>query len=269
MLRAMVHPLDGVRLKLVRAQEHMETALRILDGIRDGHCHLVPQQNEESRFSFLEVRLFPKSPLALSVVIGDFLFNARSALDHLVWQLVLNNPPNRPSGQNMFPITTKPDKFTGELERGRLNGVSKAVKTLIEGLQPYHTGNEILARFSALHNADKHRTLNVTTMVADKADFLGAVGDNPVIRLILSGAELRDGRPFGNLVIPFDSPEEFGNPAAVVSKVKMEGKVTLFVAFDEAGDSLEDEVVRVDTTLQGILEFVRETIIPTFEPYFD
>jgi hypothetical protein len=48
-------------------------------------------------------RRHPESALD-SPLIGDFLFNARASLDHLIWELVEANAPGQHTTKNMFPI---------------------------------------------------------------------------------------------------------------------------------------------------------------------
>lgn len=52
------------------------------------------------------------------------------------------------------------------------------------------------------------------------------------------------------------------------SCAKLNGKCTLFIAFDDPGaEELADR--RIDMVLQEIFEFVRDDVIPAFEPFFD
>ena len=50
--------------------------------------------------------------------------------------------------------------------------------------------------------------------------------------------------------------------------MKLKGKASIFVAFgDTAAEELEP--LRIETVLQEILEFIRDRIVPAFEPFFD
>ena len=145
-------------------------------------------------------------------------------------------------------------------------------RAIIESLQPYRTGNEALGRLDTLHNADKHRALNLTTVVADNTSLLFTMGGHHILRMFIGDEELRDGSVFGGIGIPLNNPEfnqEFPEAVRRISEAEVKGKASLFVAFDEAEgevDSLED--FRVDSTLQNILEFVKSKVIPTIEPLF-
>jgi hypothetical protein len=257
--------LKGVRLKIDRADEHLETTLAILRGIAYGECKIVPEINKKLNCGVQRISL-PKPPDSLSTVVGDFLFNIRSALDQLLWQLVLVNDCT-PGKSNMFIIAETAESFAKQVKSGRLNGTSAQVKTLIEGLQPYHrgNGNESLITLARLHNTDKHQTPNLTTAVAHDT-LVDWVGETNFMRMFLGDEELRDGAIFGGIGMPLNNPEFPITPEKFL-KMKVDGHAAIFVAFDQsASDELEP--FRVDTVLQGIVESVKNRIIPTFEPFF-
>jgi hypothetical protein len=171
----------------------------------------------------------------------------------------------------MFPITSSNIFFNIALdERKRLRDVSETACTLIEGLQPYHSGNEALERLDTLHNMDKHRTLNLTTVVADNTSLSYFRAGKPVLNMFIGDEELRDGTIFGEIGVPISNPEftkMFPNAARTRSEVEVKGKASLFVAFDEI-DAYSLRDFRVGPTLGSILQFVKETVIPRFEPLF-
>jgi hypothetical protein len=115
------------------------------------------------------------------VIFGDAIHNLRSALDHLVWQLVLLNGKT-PSGANQFPICDtganywsagwKDGKKTKSTRERDLEGVSDAHKTFIDEMQPYRTrippsALHALSSLRDLSNHDKHRFLHLTAFAAD------------------------------------------------------------------------------------------------------
>ena len=243
----------------------------ILSQLKVGECFIRPERNENLGLLIQRIDIQPKTPPELSVVIGDFLFCIRSALDHLVWQLVIKNG-GVPASHNMFPITSSKAKFNEAVAKSkRLDGVTPKSCAIIESLQPYHTGNEALGRLNVLHNADKHRALNLTTVVADNTNLMFSRGGHPVMSMFIGNDELRDGAVFGGIGVPLNDPElnrEYPDAIRRLSEAEVRGSASLFVAFDEAEvDSLED--FRVDNTLHSIIEFVRGKIILTFVPLFD
>jgi hypothetical protein len=177
----------------------------------------------------------------------------------------------------MFPICSTPKSFADALKARRLRGIPDKARTLIENLQPYSSGDESLRILADLHDIDKHRMLNLTTAVARDTFVDWSSGDDiPFFSLFIGGEELRDGAVFGPMM-PLDNPEllsYIGSGETLASfrkrflNMKVQGKASIFVAFDNpTADELEP--LRVDIVLSKILEFVREAIIPRFEPFFD
>ena len=70
-----------------------------------------------------------------AIIIGEIAFNLRSALDHLVWQLVRANG-ECPSNQNQFPIFDDENTYREEVKR-RLKGIGPYHQSVIETLQPF------------------------------------------------------------------------------------------------------------------------------------
>lgn len=257
--------LDPVTLKLVRAEQHLEAILKLLDGFRYGDCEIVPEEDPETNLGLLRVRL-PTPPQMLIAIIGDFLFNVRCALDYLVSQLVLANG-GTPTKWNSFPICFSPSAFAND-RRQKLREVSEKACTLIESLQPYSRGNELLGTLNRLHNVDKHQTPTLTVAVAHDARLDWIQGANPLLHMIVGNEELRDGAVFGDIGIPFDNPELPPRLRDAFRNMKVQGKASIFVAFDDpAVENLE--LLRIDSVLQEILEFVRGTVVPAFEPFFN
>ncbi len=97
-------------------------------------------------------------------MIGDFIHNLRSALDHLVFQLVVNAPPEAAT-RIAFPVCLK-DAVFKDITRSKVAPfISATALAEIEKLQPYSTGQgerDILWILSQLDIIDKHRLLIVT-----------------------------------------------------------------------------------------------------------
>lgn len=256
--------LAEVHIKLVRAQKHLDEALGLISQFTEGECTIALEKDEQRQLYVQRVRLTPKGSPEISAIAGDFFSNVRSALDYIVTQLVLANPPNVPGKANAFPIADTSAEFTN-LASKRLKGVAPRAAALIESLQPYQRRNNPLGILNRLVNIDKHRTLNVITCVADETEVVSLSGD---YRLYLGGEELRDGTVFGGVGMPVALASEIPGFEARLPTMKMYGKCSLFVAFD---DPLAEELenFRVDSVLESILEFMRDTVVPAFEPFFD
>lgn len=260
----MKHPLGGVKAKLVRAKQHLDAARRILGRFKYGECRIVFEEDADMNLIVPRVHL-SKPPTKLPIIIGDMLYNVRSALDHLIYQLVLSNPPNTPNKKTAFPIHADRQSFDS-IKKLRLKGVPVKAAALVEALQPYAGRENPLLMLDKLHNVDKHRTLNVVTAVASDTEVQWSEGGAPFLTLFVGGEEIRDGATFGGIGITRNAVTH--ESLARVTKMEMHGKAAIFVAFDDPSvDSLEE--CRVDRTLEVILNFVRDEVIPMFEPFLD
>jgi len=114
-------------------------------------------------------------PVDIAVLIGESVYQMRSALDHLAFDLVKLNPSSVPLPADweekcQFPILTKPLKpgQVAPLPYGcfkNLPGISTQAHTFIERIQPYYgigQVNNCLRLLSHLCNIDKHRHLALT-----------------------------------------------------------------------------------------------------------
>jgi hypothetical protein len=121
----------------------------------------------------LYVESLREPPLRLGVLMGDFVHNLRSALDHLVWQLALTNAAE-PSTRLQFPIYVKSPKDWASIAADRLKDVPPAAVEIIERLQPYHMENPTHAAtavIQALSNEDKHRVILETISAPVEPDM--------------------------------------------------------------------------------------------------
>jgi hypothetical protein len=157
--------------KLKRAAQHFEQLKAQLEGWEKGHGYTlrtVPHPNPPAYAVRVEIdRPVEEEPFPL--VLGDFLQNARSALDYLACALgdvgaggVMDE---RDALITMFPIARNQDRFA-QLVKGHLPTVSEPVRAVIEDLQPYKAGGiiwnyEPLWILNELARFDRHRFLHL------------------------------------------------------------------------------------------------------------
>jgi hypothetical protein len=262
--------LETINLKLDRAHKHLDEITAMLSLLEYGVCTILPEYNESRDMVVQRIHITPKPTLELSVAVGDCLFAMRSALDYLVWQLVVCNG-EIPTKDNMFPITKSAENFiAGADKRKRLKGVSAPARAIIESLQLYHPGNEALERLDTLHNMDKHRTLILTTVVADNTSLRWFRAGTPVLDMFLGEEELHDGAVFGGIGIPMNNPElieMFPNIAKTISQMAVKGRASLFIAFEQPNVEYLDSF-KIGPTLSGILKYIRQAVVPRFDGFF-
>jgi hypothetical protein len=80
-------------------------------------------------------------PAQLAIILGDSIQNTRSALDYLVWELVLTFG-GTPCERNQFPLCKNATQFKDAVHKRRLCGISEAAIDEVEVLQPYYEGED-------------------------------------------------------------------------------------------------------------------------------
>lgn len=209
-------------------------------------------------------------PVRLGVMVGEVAHNLRSALDHLIWQLVLAGG-EKPGRANQFPIYVTESDFLADVEGrdearrgpGPLAGLDSSGPewAFVKGLQPYHGGNDPenlpIARLRWLSNEDKHRIVRPTYL---------AVGGPPGIALIdfrsnaevvedvvslKAGQRLEDGTEILRVRLAHagDEPE-----------VEMDANFQVQIVFGERALTLQD--------LGTIAQFVQK-VVQLSERFFD
>lgn len=256
--------LEGIRLKLERAEHHLDRLEAEVGAYNRRHPYFVPAELEAQDDGWFIARLVVREPPdpRWGVRVGEFVHNARSALDYLVWWLVESNK-RKPTGDNQFPMFTAvpaTDKDRAERRRAlkrRLKGVPDEQRALIEALQPY-TGGHVHRRpklaltwLSVLSNTDKHRYLHPAFGALDPnaVSWSGVQSTHPITG---HRSQVRDLLHHGAEVLAFRTAPE--------ARVTMEGRIAFDVAFGHPGVTV--------SVLDGILEQVRE-IVERLKPASD
>jgi hypothetical protein len=254
--------LSGVRMKLDRAEQHLDALeAEVAPYNARGPYSVRPLEADGDWWVARLTVTEPPDP-RWALIVGDFLHNARSALDNLVWQLVLVNGAE-PSFRNQFPIfADTPASENARVKRHAriremLAGVGADEVAFICELQPYtgphvHRNAKTALRWLAkLSNTDKHRYLHPALGVHDPTQ--------------VSRTQVRCSRPILEHRSSADAMLQDGAELLAVrtgadAKVIMEGGVAFDVAFGEP-------VVTV-SFLDGIHEQVSR-IVDHFAPLFE
>jgi hypothetical protein len=114
------------------------------------------------------VRIKKEIPVGWSLIVGEIVHNLRSALDHLVYQLVIHetgSPPPSTYKKGQFPIFKTAEGFKSRGAPVMLKGVGVKAVELIKSVQPFETEEGTkspLWLLSELSNWDKHRSIPLT-----------------------------------------------------------------------------------------------------------
>jgi hypothetical protein len=176
---------NSFALKLGRAREHLssfeEEAKRWIEGKPYG---IVDERDPDPPPQAITAEYVPRRfridrvsdiPSRLSLLVGDCLFNLRSALDHLALALArsfTSSMTERQVADSEFPIFRDGANYP-QAERKKIGCVNPDARTVIETMQPYQKAadysSDPLWQLHELNRIDKHRTLTVCAAVPLKA----------------------------------------------------------------------------------------------------
>ena len=273
----MQHPLDGARLKVIRAQEHVDS-LKAEIGmyLKERPYDIDTKKKADGTFSTtVRIRIAP--PLRLSTIVGDCLTNARAALDYTMFQLahITFDPPFDVTDRNdrnvvSFPLFEKPETDPNTAYVNRFNALANrmiAIPTAADAIdrikasQPYNAGQGPLGWLHELVNSDKHRMPSLTIGLIDtfgavfsnaKVWFEGAGGTVFGEQEILAGNFTVDVRNLTTERVTIQSDAMY-----------VDTQVTTYVALQDVTMPREP----VERTLEQIIETVAN-VIPRFETFF-
>ena len=161
----MTHPLENTRLKLDRADKHLNELKTKVDGFANRQPYdLIRDDKPELGYYVYDFRFTRTPPRRWGVIIGDITHNLRSALDHLAWALAsLTVKGGRPSRDTAFPIFTEWKSSSPKPFQKMVRQMPPASHKIIERLQPHNDGDlagkHPLAILAYLSNRDKHQLL--------------------------------------------------------------------------------------------------------------
>lgn len=158
-----MHPLDGISLKIARARKHFADLDEVIKVFIKAHpYHITREFDVNLRQNIFRVDEDPKDiPPEFGPIVGDMVYNFRSALDVLANQLVVANG-GKPSRSTAFPIFQTPDGWKSR-SGNKVAGMSAAHLALIQSEQPCFAKNPYRGRFlwylEDVCNGDKHRNV--------------------------------------------------------------------------------------------------------------
>lgn len=262
--RADPHPLEGISLKLARAEDHLKTLRENIDEfLRNEPYGVAEEFDPQTGQNVLRARVGREIPPLWSILIGDWAHNVRSALDHLAWQLASTGGRTPPRGTE-FPIFADKKGRGGYFQRDnrgepvrgsglwKVRGIRKRPQTIIQGLQAYQRGKQAathpLWQLQELNIRDKHRLLNFAA-----SHVSGAIVYNERRHITPVYGPFEDGAILVYLG-PRDAPK---------AKMNVDFELLFDVAFDEKGPAGGRGV-------RGTLALIREPVedaVERLEPF--
>ena len=240
--------LIGPHMKIARAEAHLNEIEREHQRLIDSGTYTISKKDNRQKLRHI-IRIESKAtPRELALLVGEFAYSLRSALDQLAWQLaLLKTGAKRPRRRTSFPVWSK-------LDEGRFGEVTRdilpAAVAVIDSLQPYKRGtafrDDPLWILNELCITDKHVILPISYTTG---------------RFRISGVSDWTRRDFQHAV-------EISIPLAEKFKVQLdpeESEIVLGEPFGSLGSSGFE--VRI-TKLRSIYDFVGDSVIPRFTGFF-
>jgi hypothetical protein len=154
--------LENPKLKIERAKEHLDALdVALITFQNKKPFRVYGTENIDHTLYILRCEI-PIIDPKLAILAGDAIYNLRSALDHIAWQLALTKV-EKPKKRTAFPII---DVKTHE-KMLTFDNITKDIPTdaidQIRMLQPYIRGSaysdDLLWKLDELCNIDKHRVI--------------------------------------------------------------------------------------------------------------
>jgi hypothetical protein len=252
--------MEGVDAKINRAEEHLgafkEEALAFLQSVV--HKTVMKANTDEAWLVYWIEDPIP--PIRLSAVIGDCVYNMRSALDNLICGLARTVRPDCACVDLKFPIFSEAAHWEKNFKT-TLRGVPEDAQTIIKGLQPCFQSiadraSDPLFVLNKLSNMDKHRAILITTVYDTNLRFVIHSNDSSVHHVAVQGS-IHGGSP---TIIPLPI-----HPSKLVPKVPVQTLGSGLIALREAGPWAERPVHEVLNTSLG---YLKDIVIPKLKPFF-
>jgi hypothetical protein len=286
----MVGSLSGPRSKLRRAYKHIGEVEQIIEAFINSKPHrLVCEVQMDSPYqAFVKVRLriAQEGPRAtrLSNAVGDAVYDLRSALDHLVWELTIRNrghhprepiPLGHPLRRVGFPIFLDPAKFAPKKADGTLakrgggtdmmSGLLVKQRARIEALQPFGDPKHLLWVLGELALVDKHRHPHFTTAIhkvyARRPPYPYAFSGKTLWRH--PGGPIKNNTQIARVLVQTARPM---NPRRVKTYVDMYLKRTFGVAFAKGSPAEGQDVPLTLRWMAGMVSDIIGEFTPDLAP---
>lgn len=252
--------MESVDAKIARAGEHLNSlTTEIFAALRAENRKAIVKANDNAAWLvyFVEDHI---PPIRISTLVGDCIFNLRSALDNLVCGLVRTRKPHARCVGTRFPIYSDPDNWQ-ENWRNDLKGVSREARAVVKALQPCFrpygaSEDDPLFILNTLSNIDKHRAVLLGGRWDSDFGFNIRLNDGRTERFVLP-EPLYSGNPT-TISLPF-------KPSDVLPHVHIQTFGTAQMYFLEEGPWRNKPILEV---MASLFQHVKERVIPRFKPFF-
>lgn len=268
-------PLEGPRLKWEGAVRNLEAIkVKVAEFVESDPHRVTVKFELEADCHVARMDLREDPDPQLGIMVGEFVHNLRSCLDHIAWQLAcLSNSAkvcNKNRASIYFPVCHSSGQFS---KHPVLPFLPKDARTFMRGFQPYEGFSEPrdhwLAGLNLLWNSDKHRVVHAVMTLAHigqttfRPGFLSPENDSPIeVEPLLD--RYRDGGVYDKAEIAyirFERSEPDAQKVEVVSHPPVEirfGTGSIEFSIESLGN-LAAHVADVRSEFDGLLQARADT----------
>jgi hypothetical protein len=229
--------LSSARVKVVRAYKQLNELESEVQMFSERKPYRIIRESDfNSRDEILIYEPTELMPLEWSTIIGEILYNLRSALDQAVHELSILETGN-PVKRSEFPICETKDSFESKSSANKIRGLSQKTQDIIKQLQPYYMEQFADGRVSAikiLHDMnimDKHKELHIFRITI-KGFCINVPTDGIVVPMrIYRNVNLNERVEVARLSFP----------AELDRKMDLNAEVAINIAFDSRNFSVFDK----------------------------
>jgi hypothetical protein len=256
-----MHPLDGARERLKRADENIQNLNReILDFLKpapivvldvdvDAERPIIDDADRAMLEKLKEFILSTSITLRLQVLTGEIIHHLRCGFDHTAWQLSSTDLQTTSPNQIEFPVFKERPKLCG-ITKDKMCRYCRKVQGItnpgalarIDSLQPYHRSDAARHPLWIIHEMDridKHREL---ILVACSGQInLNALAQIPAV----------------GQFVPWEISPRSVQVTGPPTNVQMKAKLTAQVTFNEFSKRDDQPLI---PTLQDLLRFASDAI---------
>jgi hypothetical protein len=157
----MIQPFHGARLKIERANQHInDLYLQSREFDKTGPYSVLVEDDPETGDSVLKISMDQPAPDKVLLTVGDAIHNLRSSLDFVMSDIEFETTGLR-DWHTSFPIRPTRNELITAVNGGLKKKAPKAVLDfIVDSIQPYQRGiGEPLLSLHTLDVEDKHRLL--------------------------------------------------------------------------------------------------------------
>jgi hypothetical protein len=219
--------LSSVDAKLAWAEQHFATLKSGVDAFLKDERNSILLDGNADATKYVVRAVIPEMPdtQRWGLIFGDFVHCLRSALDHLLYaisvdELKADPPPN----ERKIMMLLKRSEQGFRDARYRIEDLGPEVQARVESLQPYPGSNNLLlGLLDDLDIRDKHRLLNVILVGLDEAiGLISGLIPGQECQIDASRKPLEDQTPIFTLTLDRPNPD-----------VKVEGSLFIGVGLSE------------------------------------